>query len=227
MTKKRRSFTPERSPALTAAVEGLYETFASYRLGDPANAGFFDFGPSAEERRAVEGPLRAIPVAVVRSMEFFAADWQSWGSESEVKYVLPRVLECLVDEPGLLEDPSTMSLFKYKLRRGLTPQGVGLLSGEREPVASFMEHLLEHRVRHEDGALGYLIEALTELRFDPARALAVLGRHPAQHGAVADALLDHFRVADEGDTPRGVYCEHGEGLRVYTEWATRRRSALG
>jgi hypothetical protein len=220
----------EPSPSLAAAVEALYETFAGYRLADPSTAGFFDFGPNEGELRAVSGPLREIPVEVVQSMEFYAADWRSWGSESEVKYVLPRVLECLVEHPELLGYPSTMSLFKYKLRRGLTPQGAGLLSGERAPVARFMELLLDHHVTHpgrgEHSELGYLVEALVELRFDAARALAALDRHPEKWRSVVPALLEHFGLWDAGETPRGVYCEHAAGLREYTQWASERLTAV-
>ncbi|MCA9717021.1 MAG: hypothetical protein KC468_20275 [Myxococcales bacterium] len=221
----------ERSASLTAAIAALYETFAPYRLEDPARAGFFDFGPNERELRAISGPLRDIPAEVVRTMEFYAPDWRSWGSEAEVKYVLPRVLECLALHPELLGYPSTMSLFKHKLRRGLTPAGAGLRPHEREPVARFLELLLEHQATlsgaSERRELGYLVEALVELRFDDARALAALDRHPAQHGPVADALLEHFRVRDADETPRGVFCEHEAGLRVYTDWALERWRAAG
>lgn len=218
----------EPSPALAAAIEALYETFAAYRLADPSKVGFFDFGPNEAELRGISGPLREIPVEVVRSMEFFAADWRSWGTEAEVKHVLPRVLECLVEHPELLGSPSTMSLFKHKLRRGLASQGSALLSWEREPVARFMELLLDHRITHpgrsEHGELGYLVEALVEVRFDATRALAVLDRHPDQRRSVAGALLEHFGAREEGDPPRGVYCEHEDGLRLYTEWALAQRT---
>lgn len=211
------------SAELSAAIDTLYETFASYRVADLSSIGIFDFGPTDEELRRISVPLGEISVDAVRSMEFYAEDWNSWGSEADVKYVLPRVLECLVSHLDLLASPGTMSLFKYKLRRGLTPHGKGLLSYEQRPVEHFMAHLLSHHVTQpglpEYGALGYLVEALVELRFDVTKAHALFAEHPSHQSDVAEALLRHFNIDNGSGTPQGVYCQHKAGLRSYTDWA--------
>ncbi len=73
----------------------------------------FDYGPTAEELAGITKDLRNIPTEVIDAMEFYGAEW---GTDNEVKYFLPRILECISEDISRLEDPNYFSLFKYKLR---------------------------------------------------------------------------------------------------------------
>ena len=212
-------------PELRQSVDALYQAFESYRVEDFAEVSVFDYGPSPSELRGISTvPLEEISPKVVGKMEFFASDWNSWGTESEVKHFLPRILECLIEAPNLLERPGTMSLFKQKLAKGLTTQSTSLLSYERGPVEDFLGRLLVHHAAREKAGvrtpLGYLLEALVEIGFGARLALRVFNELPqSQRGVLAERIAAHFGVTRTQTDPTGASSQRVHGLRVYSNWA--------
>ncbi|PQO30628.1 hypothetical protein C5Y96_14255 [Blastopirellula marina] len=110
-------------------------------------------------------------------MEFFAYGWESWGSESEVKHFLPRLLE-IVSEDIDLSDPGLAGLFKYKLcgvlrsRRNAPPQGVSWPKKERETLAVWAEAVLVFHLHVSEDVLG-LVEAVLEMGMLPSEIVSI------------------------------------------------------
>ena len=154
---------------LRAAIEHLYATFSGYRVTDYEALCIFDFGPTEEELESVSAPLREVPLAVVRSMEFYDPSWESWGTEAEVKHFLPRILELVADDPGILWG-SAFSLFKYKLHGALT----GWSEAEAAALRAWIEATLDHHLA-EGECPKELIEAAAELGLTGDEILARWG----------------------------------------------------
>lgn len=164
----------EHGKALIATINDLYATFADYQIPSLSHLSCFDFGPSSVELADIrDHPLREIPPRTLRSMEFFAYGWESWGSESEVKHFLPRLLEFTSEDIDLFSSPGLAGLFKYKLcgalrsRRRAPPDGVSWPAKERDSLAFWAEAVLVFHLHVSKDVLG-LVEAVLEMGMLPA-----------------------------------------------------------
>ena len=143
-------------------IEKLYSIFQSYQIDDFSKVGCFDYGPSTEELEGISLPLREIPVSIIKSMEFYGYGWEEWGTESEVKYFLPRILEVLQEDVQLLDQSGFFSFFKYKLTNCLKPMNADWSDIERSALGEFFESLLRQNLQSTI-QVGSLIEAMIEV----------------------------------------------------------------
>ncbi len=153
---------------LLAAIDGLYSTFASYRVTNLEGLGIYDFGPDEDELAAVRDfALSDIPKDALRTMEFYGEGWESWGSESEVKHFLPRLLQAISDDLEMLGG-GPCSLFKFKLcgairsTRRAPRCGVRWPDDERHSLAVWANAAVAYHLHRSIGVLD-LIEAVLEM----------------------------------------------------------------
>jgi hypothetical protein len=91
---------------LKVHIDDLYRVFSSYARPEQGIITCLDFGPTEDESQAFSKPLREIPRAYIFKLEFYDRSWNSWGTEEEVKYLTPRVLEAYVEN---VQQPETWS----------------------------------------------------------------------------------------------------------------------
>lgn len=101
---------------LAKNIEDLYAVFSPYTLPKTGIQTCLDFGPSEEEEKALALPLREVPYHIIRRTEFYDTTWDNWGSEAEVKYLLPRIFETFVNELVESHDISDIGAFSTLIR---------------------------------------------------------------------------------------------------------------
>lgn len=194
-------------------IENLFQVFQKYRITIALDsAGVFDFGPSESELKGISKPLREIPEDVLLSMEFYGHGWTSWGTEEEVKYYLPRLLELFSKNLDALE--RVFSLLKFKLNDALLPESDW---PEREVKAlhGYFISLLKCNLTQD---VGYLIEGLVVVGFSAEEVLGVLrGAEPSSQKICAEKVLAHFDVTSPANP---VYVDtRVEDIQTICDWA--------
>lgn len=98
--------TQERSIALSAAKEALYETFSRYPL--PAISSYSPYTTISEDDvRAIRSkPLRELSGDDLGKFSMKALT--TWGDDNEFRHYLPRMLELVVDEPNWTDIPTLL-----------------------------------------------------------------------------------------------------------------------
>jgi hypothetical protein len=129
---------------LKGSLIRLYEVFSIYNKPDTLTC--IDYGATNEEQAIFNAnKLKSFPCEFINKLEFYDETWQSWGTKEEVKYFLPRVLECitlrLLDQGEAYLNIS----IRYKLlgRKFWS-------SSEFEAIGVFAKHMFSYYLVHGD-----------------------------------------------------------------------------
>lgn len=214
--------------SIRLAIENLYQVFKIYKLEDPAKVSCFDYGPTTEEIAGISKDLRDIPSKVVDAMEFYGSEW---GTDNEVKYFLPRLLECIAEDINRLDDPGYFSLFKYKLQGCFSTKNLelsekdGVVVGipaytqeEKNCLQNFFDALLECHLS-KSLEIGFLIECVLTLDMSPDRILANRKSNEKLHKNQIINLFKHFECSEYGISgqPKGVYLTTSEKIKEFLD----------
>jgi len=201
---------------LKTNVEELYRVFRSYQINsDLKDVGVFDFGPSESELEGISKSLRDIPDSVLLSMEFYGWGWDSWGTEEEVKYFLPRLLELISEDISKLE--TLFSLIKYKLPNIFLPHS----DWPVDEVGALHRYFSKLLLHNASGEIGYLLEALIVMGMPSNEIIDILNvsAMEVQHES-ADNVLQHFGIGYESDSPYALHVSNeSKSLRQICNWA--------
>ena len=203
---------------LKLAIENLYLTFNSYGISNPEEVGCFDFGPSPEELAGISKPLRDIPDDTLRGMEFFAYDWDSWGSKNEIGYFLPRLLEYLVEDIERLEDPGFFSLFNYKLINLFSETNDDWTEKQKDSLLNYFRTVLAKHLSN-DTEIGFLIECVLSLDFPPQIIFSCWNTDNQTRRKQIKSLYDHFSYHpnQQDSIPSGVYFHNSERIGTFLD----------
>lgn len=205
--------------SIKLAIDRLYEVFKIYQIKDPANVSFFDFGPNAEEFAGISNELRNIPTRILDRMEFYEAGWNSWGTENEVKYLLPRLLECISFDINRLDDPGYFSLFKYKLKNCFSVTNKDWSDIEKNCIKKFFDVLLECHLS-KSVEIGFLIECVLTLDMSPDYIVSKWNSKEVLHKNQVINLFTHFNCLNDGKfySPKGVYLDNNEKIKKFIDY---------
>lgn len=208
------------------AIERLYQVFKIYKIEDLAKVSCFDFGPTEEELAGLSKGLRNIPINVLDKMEFYAEGWNSWGSENEVKYFLPRLLECIAENVEFLSYPSCFSLFKYKLPNCFSAINKDWSDVEKNSIKDFFDALLEFHF-FKSVEIGYLIECALTLNMLPDLIVSKWNSNEKLHKKQVINLFKHFNCPDYARpcNPEGVYLGNSERIKTFLDYVYTRLTA--
>lgn len=214
--------------SIRLAIENLYQVFKRYNLEDPTNVSCFDYGPTAEEIAGISKDLREIPSKVVDAMEFYGTEW---GTANEVKYFLPRLLECIAEDINRLDDPGYFSLIKYKLQGCLSTKNldlpkkedviVGILAYTQEEkicIQKFFNALLQYHLSRLS-EIGILIECALALDMLPEHILANWKCDEVLHQKQVVGLFKYFNCIAYGtySHPKAVYLDTSEKIKDFLD----------
>jgi hypothetical protein len=177
--------------SIKLAIEQLYLTFKIYKIEDLTSVSCFDYGPDVEELVGISQDLPNIPCNIIGRMEFYASGWDSWGKENEVKYFLPRLLECVAQDITRLNEPGYFSLFTYKLSNCFSNFNKDWLEEEKLSLKKFFDALLEYHLS-ESVEIGFLIECALTLDMLPEQIFSKWQSNEKLHKNQVINLFKHF-----------------------------------
>lgn len=211
--------------AIKLAIENLYEVFNRYKINDFAHVTCFDYGPTAEELATISGDLRHIPINILDRMEFYADNWDSWGTENEVKYFLPRLLECMYWDIELLTSPSYFSLFKYKLKNCFS-SNEKWSEKEKNCIKFFFDNVLELHFS-KSIEIEFLIECTLALDMSPASIMRKWKNQEALYKSQIKRVLEHFYYTDytKSCSSKGVYLDNNERILKFLDYLLSKLTA--
>ena len=151
--------------SINNSIDGLYQAFSTYEIKEPEKIGCFDFGPTPDEIEGLSNELRCIPDRTIANMEFYGDGWDSWGSKSDVGYLLPRIMQYLATDVSRLEIPGIFSLFPFKLKGFFSESNIDWNTKEKSKLKDFMIVLINERLS-KDNDIGLLIESALILQLD-------------------------------------------------------------
>ncbi len=207
--------------ALKQSIEKLYFAFNSYEISNLEKTSCFDYGPTSKELSGVSKPLREIPDDILIGMEFFAYGWDSWGSKNEVGYFLPRLMEYLADDICRLDNPGLFSLFKYKLRDLFSDTHNDWTDRQKESLLIFFTALLQEHLS-DDINVDMLIECALVLDLPPQIILSHWNADKQTRKKQVVALFKHFKSTTRESTPKGLYFDDCERIRVFLDLLSER-----
>lgn len=171
-------------------INEAYEAFKAYQVTDFSALTVFDHGPTQEELDGVSLNLKDVPDKVLGSMEFYDFGWESWGTEVEVKYFLPRFLEYLAAKPSRLEGGGASSLLKFKMLN--LHESELWLPAEKAILFSFLDIFFD-QIFKENKILEVAVECMLAIGMSPDSIIERLSKDPKIHNAQVVLLNDHIR----------------------------------
>lgn len=127
---------------LKNSLNNLYTIFNTYLK--PSNLTCLDHGATQEEILIFNSNnLKDLPCEFIQKLEFYDYTYQSWGNESEVKYLLPRTLECMALLFVNQTDKHINTSITYKL---LNPEN--WLSEELIIIEEFVKRLFNYYIKY-------------------------------------------------------------------------------
>lgn len=97
-------------------INTLYQQFSIYPCPKDGITTCKDYGPTQEEAIALAKPLKEISPNIIFGLEFYSNDQKEWGTQAEIKYLLPRIMECVFETTQTHRDTySTYHFFSNKL----------------------------------------------------------------------------------------------------------------
>jgi hypothetical protein len=215
------------SPELQADIVNLYAVFSVYPKISVGPIGCIDYGGTEEEQILFSStPLKEIPEDYIRRLEFYDPTWDSWGNENEVKYLLPRILECIAINPENIEDAGIFSLFKYKMSDLYKEKGSKWAQNESRVIKDYLFHLFEH-VAHNHTNINLILELLCSVSADMEAYFLIWQKLPTDLKAVQieNWVLEYLDLASFTIKNKG-YCDNLHGLEQILSWVTNDENVL-
>lgn len=213
---------------LALAIEDLYQVFAKYPPISPGPINCIDYGGTQEEQLHFSTvSLRQLDAKYIARLEFYDPSWQSWGSENEVKYLLPRIMECIALNLEMLENGGVFGLFKYKMVDVFNERASKWTKDESQAIRAYLLQLFEEAISKVEN-LNILLEAICCVIDNMAPVLTIWDKYSSdlKYLQICNWLEYYIEPGSFAlKTRLPLYCSHRDKLEQILGWIMNNKNS--